>query len=224
LYLADQETDQVFELYSAPIGGGTPVKLNGALASGGKVKDSFKPSPDGSRVVYIADQQTDDQEELYSVPAAGGAPVKLNGLLPPSEDVGVFLISPNSAWVLYSAGEEEATPTLFSVPINGGTPVMLLDREVNSLAISPDSSQVVYSTDLDVSGMYELYSLPIGGGTSVKLNDLIVSGGDVISFQVASNSSFVVYMADQQVDEKFELFSTLYIPYDIRIYVPIVIR
>ena len=37
LYLADQETNHVYELYSVPAAGGTPVKLNSALPSGGDV-------------------------------------------------------------------------------------------------------------------------------------------------------------------------------------------
>ena len=37
LYLADQDTDEVDELYSVPAAGGTPVKLNSALPSGGNL-------------------------------------------------------------------------------------------------------------------------------------------------------------------------------------------
>ena len=67
LYLADQETNGVIELYSVAAGGGTPVKLNTALPSGGDVYSSgIQFSPDGSRVLYRADQETDDVWELYS--------------------------------------------------------------------------------------------------------------------------------------------------------------
>ena len=39
VYLADQETDTVLELYSVPLGGpaAAGVKLNGALVAGGNV-------------------------------------------------------------------------------------------------------------------------------------------------------------------------------------------
>jgi len=77
--LTDQDTDNVDELYSVPIGGGTPpIKLNPNLNSDKDVSSFFQISPDGSTVVYTA-QGTDEVLELYSVPIGGGAaPVKLN--------------------------------------------------------------------------------------------------------------------------------------------------
>jgi len=79
IYRADQETNNVFELYTVPTDGNGPViKLNGALVSGGDVVferetanfssfDGVQLSSDGSRVVYMADQDTDGIFELYSV-------------------------------------------------------------------------------------------------------------------------------------------------------------
>ena len=58
VYRADQDTDDVTELYSVPIGGGAVTKLNGALPAGGSVFYSgYQISPDGSTVVYNADQE-----------------------------------------------------------------------------------------------------------------------------------------------------------------------
>ena len=51
VYRADQDTDEVLEIYSVPITGGTPVKLNGSLVPGGDTS-WFELSPDSSRVVY----------------------------------------------------------------------------------------------------------------------------------------------------------------------------
>jgi Tol biopolymer transport system component len=64
VYNADQDTDEVFELYSVPLTGGSPVKLNGPLVSGGNI-ESFRVSPGSSRVVYRADQDMDEVFELY---------------------------------------------------------------------------------------------------------------------------------------------------------------
>jgi Tol biopolymer transport system component len=65
-YLADQDTDNVTELYSVPLAGpaSAGVKLNGHLVDGGDVA-GFAFSPAGSRVVYAADQDRDDVIELY---------------------------------------------------------------------------------------------------------------------------------------------------------------
>ena len=72
IYLADQDTSGVQQLYSVPLGGGVVAKLNGTLVSGGQVEDVFLISPNSQRVVYVADQDTGGVNELYSVPLSGG--------------------------------------------------------------------------------------------------------------------------------------------------------
>jgi hypothetical protein len=61
--------DNRFELYSVPIAGGTPVKLNGPLPAGGEVS-VFVFSPDSATVVYGADQEVDNRSERYRVSAS----------------------------------------------------------------------------------------------------------------------------------------------------------
>jgi Tol biopolymer transport system component len=64
LYMADQITDEVTEIFIVPTTGGTAVKLNGSLVPGGDV--SFvQLSPDSSLVLYMADQDADQVEETY---------------------------------------------------------------------------------------------------------------------------------------------------------------
>ena len=66
VYLADQDIDNKFELYSAPSGGGSlPVKLNETLPPGRMGVHSFEIPPNDSRgIVYIADY--DGVNELYA--------------------------------------------------------------------------------------------------------------------------------------------------------------
>ena len=158
VYVADQDTDDVLELYSVPLTGGAPTKLSGSLVPGGDVK-WFRTSPNGSRVVFMADKDTDGVVELYSVPTAGGAIVKLNGTLTPGGSFG-----PN---------------------------------HMNDVAISPDSSRVIYVVDQDTDEFRELYSVPIGGGTSIKLNGAIPVGDDVKPDPIFSpDSATVVYVTE----------------------------
>ena len=44
-YLSDQDTDEVFELYSATLDGSINDKLNGSLVAGGNVSFNFAWSP-----------------------------------------------------------------------------------------------------------------------------------------------------------------------------------
>ena len=78
VYVADQDEDQVFEVYSVPLGGGTVTKLNDLLVASGDVF-AFRIGPGSQQVVYVADQDTTGVDELYSVPLGGGTVTKLNG-------------------------------------------------------------------------------------------------------------------------------------------------
>jgi Tol biopolymer transport system component len=108
VYLADADTDEIVELYSVPMSGGTSVRLNSTLVTGGDVGSGFVISPDSSRVVYGADQDTFGVWELYSVPIGGpaSAGVKLNGPLVAGGDVSKCLISPDSSQVVYRADQD----------------------------------------------------------------------------------------------------------------------
>ncbi len=69
LYVADQDTDGVEELFTNGITGGTPQKLHSSLAPNGDVSTATGSAPaftpDSTHVVYEADQDTDDVFELY---------------------------------------------------------------------------------------------------------------------------------------------------------------
>jgi Tol biopolymer transport system component len=79
VYVAQQDTDGDYEIYSVPITGGTATKLNTTLAPGGDVSfESFFISPNNNTVIYLADQDTNGTNELFSVAIGGRAVTKLN--------------------------------------------------------------------------------------------------------------------------------------------------
>lgn len=67
VYLADQEVDERFELYSASLTDGKIVKLSGNLQSAGNIVD-VAVSPDGTFAVYRADQEA--RRSLRDLPCA----------------------------------------------------------------------------------------------------------------------------------------------------------
>jgi len=69
-YLADQEQDEVLELYTVPIEGGNATKQNETLPPGGDVTSAFS-TPDSSKLVYNADQETNDLFDLFVVLLTG---------------------------------------------------------------------------------------------------------------------------------------------------------
>lgn len=69
LYVADQNTPGVFELFSVAISGGTVEKVNGTLIAGGSVKSGlfdFQFSPDSRSIYYLADQEIAGLTELFT--------------------------------------------------------------------------------------------------------------------------------------------------------------
>jgi dipeptidyl aminopeptidase/acylaminoacyl peptidase len=220
IYWADQDTDEVMELYSVPLNGpaSSEVKINGSMVAGGDVLGDFQISPDSSRVVYRADQQIDNINELYSVPLSGPASsgVKLNGAMVTGGNVNYFQISPDGIRVVYIADQHtDEVYELYSVPLNGpaGAEVKLngalvIGGSVYYFRVSPDSSRVVYRADQDTTGVNEIYSVPLNGpaNAGVKLNGALVTGGDVSDYQVSPDSSQVVYRADQDTDDVSELY------------------
>ena len=111
VYRADDQADEVFELFSVPIGGPATagVRLNGVLADGGFVTEDFGVSPDGSYVVYDAMQEPSAVFEIYRVPSVGpaSAGVKVNDELVDGGDVYDLQISPDGSRVVYRADQEK---------------------------------------------------------------------------------------------------------------------
>ena len=79
LYIADQDTNDVFELYKvAADGSSEAIKLNDALPGGGDVSAAF-PSLDNSLAIYRADQASNDVNDLWLVDLTGNGNGNGNG-------------------------------------------------------------------------------------------------------------------------------------------------
>src|SRR5262249_3552913 len=128
VYLADEERNNRYELYSVPLDGGAPpIKLNATLPTGGNVEDGFDSpfliSPDSTRVVYRADQAVNDRFVLLSVPLDGSAPpVTISGAMITAGDVDFapFALTSDGTRVVYMADAHvDGAPELFVTPIDG---------------------------------------------------------------------------------------------------------
>ena len=229
VYVADERTSGVYELFSVAISGNeTRRLLSAALPPGGDVTGSDpvldqppRISPDGRFVVYRADQGIDDVFELYSVPIDGSEPpTRLNAALPPGSDVSgvrpAFDISADSAQVLYLADQEEDEVfSLYRVPIEGGAPPQrvhpppVAGGDVLEWTLSGDGRWVVYRADSIENERFELFSASLeNDGAPLRISGTLVPGGDVQEFfAISPDSSRVIYLADQDTDEVTELYS-----------------
>lgn len=204
VYIGDQNTNNVNELFSVPIGGGTVTRLNDPLPSGGGTGlFGFALTPDGSRLIYSADQETNNVHEIFSVPIGGGTVTKLNSTLATGGLLGgavfEFQISPDSSTVVYRGGQDSVeVDEIYAVPVGGGTPIKLSEPGVDTFnyKISADSSTVVYQTSTGGSGVDELFSAPIGGGTITQLNGPLAVGETVGTFELSEDGGTVIYTTE----------------------------
>jgi Tol biopolymer transport system component len=232
LYVADQEEDEVYGLYCAPIDGSAPaLALSGPLVPGGDVYLGWPPyspnpfwpqiDPHGQRAVYRADQDVDGFVELFSVPLdRSEAPARLDSRLGPDGAVHSARISPDGAWVLYVefTGGISGASELYRAPL-AGTPAHARRtdtrnrlslplgpfRDVGMVSISADSTRVAYQANPTGGSSYELFGVPLDGGPSTPLSRL--SDGAVLAHGITRGDERVVYLAgnDEAFDSK--LFS-----------------
>ncbi len=121
VYRADQELDEVFELYRTVIvaAPASSIKLNPNLVPGRNVT-LFGVIPDSSGVVYIADQTTDNVFELFQT-LFPGVNSQLNPPFFAPKNVVDFVLFPNSRGVVYRAdqntdGVNEIYQVVFGIP------------------------------------------------------------------------------------------------------------
>lgn len=182
------ETNSNSALYS------TSVNSNaGVLISSGVL--SFQIAPNSKIVVYgyfgggnaalmgIYSRSIDDSSQ----------PIMIGGY---DSEYDKFLITPDSSRVVYTDGYN-----LYSVPINGGSPIQLdtdPNREVGVIVqITPDSGYVVYSKGA-YSGPYNLYSSPVGYSSPIEIDTGLSADMEWIQSvppgMITSDSSKVVYV------------------------------
>jgi hypothetical protein len=183
VYLADQSTDDVFELYSVPVGGGTPVRLHDPSPAAADVQPSgFRIIDASNQVIFIADQDTDDVFELYSSDIAGGSAIKLSGTMPATGDVNWIIdVGDMSNRILYKADQEtDEVFELFTVAAGGGAvvkatdPITPAEGDVNFGFFVPGNDAVVVSHgDTETDALYELFA-----SREEAFEFLVVDAGD----------------------------------------------
>ncbi len=211
VYIADQDIDDVNQLYSVPLEGGTSIRINGNVLLSGDVR-SFRISSDSQRVVYEASDAVNTSVELFSVPISSRLPSPLTvGALQNNLSISQYLISENSQHVVYELFDPSSSSTsstmIFSESITGGQPVTLSsDVRPSVLRISADSERVIFLGD-NAQRVTELFSVPLTGGEISRLNTPLPFNADVDGFDISSDGKRIVYLADQDVFDELELFS-----------------
>ncbi len=189
------------------------IRLCGDLDSGEGIT-AFTISPNDGWVVYRVNEINPALEELFSTPPDGtAASVRISRADVSHGSVGEFSVSPNSQRVVYRARYESNNGYhIYSTAIdgsNGGGTVTQLD-EANDVwasvdpagpagcspcapgfVISPDSSTVLYRSDQNTDGSYQIHSVPIDGPSSLSITLTPPEG--TFSTMLAIGGIFLVY-------------------------------
>lgn len=200
VYMADQLVDNMTELFSVPIAGGTPVRISGPMLNGSGDVFEFLVNADNQRVVFRGDLEVDGLNELYRAPIEGGAVSKLSD--PALGDMFFFDLSADGSTVVYQTSVD--IDELYSVPIEGGVITRLnaplpSGSAVGFFDLSADGQSVIYtleSTESDDPAT-ALFSVPTQGGVATPLVTGFAEGRGINNFTISPLGDRVVYSADQ---------------------------
>jgi Tol biopolymer transport system component len=214
-YVADQDTADEFELYTANPDGSLPSKVSGTMEATGSDVLDFAWSPDGTAIAYRADQRADTRNELFvTEPGSGNAPVRVNDALPSGGDVSFeYTWSPGGDWLAFIGdAETNGERELFAVRPDGTSLAKLNESLVSGGRVlefdwAPDGSRVAYRGDVATDGRDELYTIAPDASGRVRINDSLPAGSDVFSWKWAPDASRIAYAADQQADGRLELYT-----------------
>jgi Tol biopolymer transport system component len=190
IYIADQETDGVKELYSVPIHGGTAIKLNHDMEHDylGLTDEVhlFAISPDSSTVVYegtwvnFTDIPFDisfEVNELFTVPISGTVGVEEK------------LWSPCHFNMDRPVGYPERYPS------PGDLALSAANHPICDMEFNQASSILVFQPEYPSSNICDLWSVPIDDpGSYERLTELdIFAGVGVSRYQISPDDARVVY-------------------------------
>jgi hypothetical protein len=225
-YAADQDTNDVFELYVVPVdktAGEDAVKVSGTPMAGDGIKETdtgryaFQWAPDTSRVAFLADQTIDGVIELYSNTPDGQTNRRLS-ILGTGRDVEDFAWSPNLAnhrLIAYRADQQTpdvielwtTSPTSSSSQkISSGVSFPI---NVTAFKWAPDADRIAFLADKDKDNdnTFILYTTFPNSINDVQVSDILAGTSGVINFKWSPNSDRLAYLVEL-VTSEFELLTT----------------
>ncbi len=212
-YLADQQLDDVPELFVTSSLAELSVKVSGSVVQGGKVAE-FAWSPDSVQLAFLADRNIAGQNKLYTVSAIDGLPIDVSGSTIPDGDVlPGFRWSPDAVHVAFRANRENKDIIgLYVVAAGGGEVTRVSGALDPALKLSedfewsPDASRLAIGGTQTFVNATDLYTNSLAGDEPVRVNPPLPSGRDVKKLVWAPDGTQLGYIADQLIDEQFELF------------------
>jgi len=201
VYQADQDTDEMFELYSVPTAGGqAPSKLNVALGADQDVSpNSFSISPNSQRVVYLV------AGVPYAVPIDGPGSANVN-LRDPSivaHEVSGVSVTNDSQRALFFGYPGSGNFRAYLAPIGGPASAAVYSFSAEAYQRSNSSDYVVYHTGA-VGGSIFSQRLADPPDSGVQLNSIGSEGPQ--GYRISPDDSRIAYIG-RASDGTRELYS-----------------
>jgi hypothetical protein len=226
-YIADQDTNEVFELYVSPSDNNTPnVKVSGSMLDGKGIKE-LAPVPSGefafawasnsSRLAFLADRLIDgiDEFELYTNLPDGTNILKVSGPQGDSSEVVDFAWAPNSRQIAYRANQNLTTAIDLFTALPGVSSSFQqissgLDpgQKVAAFKWSPDSTRIALISDRAFTGFFRLFTTSPNNSNNVLVSGGLAFTSDVTVFKWTPDSLRIAYVAIL-IGDVFELLTTL---------------
>ena len=220
-YRADQDTENIDELYVAASDGSGSNKISGSLPPNGDVRPNFVWSPDSLNIAFFADSDQPGVFDLFVVDPLGNelrriAPI--NDQAPAIAELDGVLWSPDGR---YLAQVERSSEENFVRGVNvydsrAATPNNLRISPIRPTGIAeggshydwaPDSSRITYTASLDTAGVTELYTVRIDGTDNRKVSVPIVVGEAIGSPIWSPDSNRIVYPKYANMAQDVELYT-----------------
>ncbi|MCB1215017.1 MAG: PD40 domain-containing protein [Deltaproteobacteria bacterium] len=209
-YTADQDTENVIELYVYNLENQEIQKINQNL-EGGKTIYNFLWSPDSKNLAYVADQDYAGVQELFLHQEGSSTAIKINPDF--EEDSGKDIYN-NLKWSedsqnLFYNGDQDTeglTETYF-FNLTSDT-FYKLEVGINSFYFSNNGKSIVYIYQADPMLSSDLYLLDLSSNQKTKINpDMVDPSNNVINFYLLpKDTSKIAYLADQDTNGFNELY------------------
>ena len=203
VYASDQESRELFHLYSVPIDGGEILKLTDRpVLVPSDYQQPFEISDGGGYALYRSLSET-RQVNLHRVALAGGPPAMVNLPLAEGQVVEDFEASGDGSSIAFVIKDFESSESLlYVVPADGSSNPVLLhsvsdDADIVGLTQSPDGSWVLFRSDNDEEPGFHLYSCEVENGTVARLSPAL--DGWIVDSSILPNGRVLMHMGSHDL-------------------------
>jgi len=204
IYIADQDIDEKFELYTSNMDGSSNTKISGAIPANSDISN-FKLTLDNLKVVFMANSNINTVQEIFSVNLNGSSLVKVNSNLINGENVGEYQVRNSTDKVIYAMDKNSVgiysiysnnlignNETQLNSNISSGVgfydPAQSSSTGTRQIGFGYDGSRVVMVGSL-VGSNLDIYSASLDGLNFKKVNTQ--SGGTIVLNSTADGSGFL---------------------------------